>query len=113
METVSIPHSRVLNLTTLILHTKMEDVYEDIERITGMPGVMTHQLPAAGKALLPYLRQHLGGAPVWEKDLGCVGLDEEPAYTIPVLAGEDLACFQQAFEQIHQDFMSEAFRKHS
>jgi hypothetical protein len=106
MATVSIPRSRLLNITTGVLHTRIEDIYTDIEGITGMPGVMTHQLPAAAKALVPYLRRHLGDAPVWEQDLGCVGVDDEPTYTIPVLAGEDLVRFKQDCERIYVETMT-------
>jgi hypothetical protein len=48
---------RLRNLTTGRLHTRMEDVYLDIEYLTGVAGVMTHQLPNALFSLEPWLRQ--------------------------------------------------------
>lgn len=50
---------RIRNLTTKHLHTKIEHVYEDVERLTGEPGVMTHQLPNAWRAMEPWLRSKL------------------------------------------------------
>ena len=48
---------RLRNLTTRILHTKIEHMYEDIDYITGEPGVMTHMLSRACDAMQPYLRK--------------------------------------------------------
>ena len=57
---------RLRNLTTGRLHTKMEDIYADIERLTGAEGVMTHQLPNACRALEPYLREKVTDARFWD-----------------------------------------------
>lgn len=56
---------RLRNLTTGILHTKMEDIYEDIEKITGCPGIMTHQIPAAHAAILPFLKDKIKDKRFW------------------------------------------------
>lgn len=56
---------RLRNLTTGRLHTKMADIYQDIEYITGERGVMTHMLPDATKALLPYLRKKAPESRFW------------------------------------------------
>ena len=56
---------RLRNLTTGRLHTKMADIYQDIEYITGERGVMTHMLPDATKALLPYLREKAPESRFW------------------------------------------------
>lgn len=56
---------RVRNLTTGILHTKMEHLYEDIEFITKSPGIMTHHLGPASQALDPYLRAQLPDPRFW------------------------------------------------
>lgn len=50
---------RLRNLTTGILHTTVDDVYVDIETLTGAAGVLTHQIPAAIRALNPFLRAHV------------------------------------------------------
>lgn len=46
---------RIRNLTTGRLHTKMQDIYEDIEYIVGAEGIMTHMLPNANRAIQPFL----------------------------------------------------------
>ncbi len=57
---------RLRNLTTGRLHTRMADIYEDIEYLTGEQGVMTHMLPNANRALEPYLREKVPDAKFWE-----------------------------------------------
>ncbi len=57
---------RLRNLTTGRLHTKMEDIYSDVEYLTGEKGVMTHMLPNAHKALLPYLREVATELRLWD-----------------------------------------------
>lgn len=59
ISSISISVQRLRNLTTGILHTKMDDIYKDISLITGEPGVMTHMLPAACRALKPFLEKRL------------------------------------------------------
>lgn len=71
---------RLRNLTTGRLHTKMEDIYADVEYLTGEKGVMTHMLPNAFKALLPYLREVAPDARFWDNafDLTHTGDVEVP-----------------------------------
>ena len=57
---------RIRNLTTGILHTKMSDIYEDIEFLTTEPGIMTHMLPAANAALQPFLKKQLLDPRFWD-----------------------------------------------
>ena len=57
---------RLRNLTTGILHTEIGHVYEDIESITGVEGVMTHQLPNAMRAIEPWLREQLPNTRFWD-----------------------------------------------
>lgn len=59
---------RIRNLTTGRLHTKMGDVYQDIEYLTGEKGIMTHMLPNACRALGPYLREKLPETKFWEDE---------------------------------------------
>lgn len=59
---------RLRNLTTGRLHTKMEDIYADIERLTGEEGVMTHMLPNACRALEPYLREKAPDERLWRDE---------------------------------------------
>jgi len=59
-------NQRLRNLTTERLHTQMEDVYKDIEFLTGVPGIMTHQLPNAVRALTPWLKEKLTDPRFWD-----------------------------------------------
>lgn len=59
-------NQRLRNLTTGKLHTKMEDIYEDVEYITGEKGVMTHMLPNAFRAMQDWLREKVTDARFWD-----------------------------------------------
>lgn len=50
---------RIRNLTTGILHTEMSDIYQDIEYLIGEKGIITHMIPNAVTALMPYLREKI------------------------------------------------------
>lgn len=58
---------RIRNLTTRKLHTEMSHIYEDIEYITGEKGIMTHQLPGAADAMMPFLKSKLTDERFWDK----------------------------------------------
>ena len=77
---------RVRNLTTGRLHTKMEDIYTDIEILTGEEGVMTHQLPNACRALEPYLREHVTDERFWNGEYDTTHIGET---AIPPMGEED------------------------
>jgi len=85
---------RLRNLTTGRLHTKMADIYQDIEYITGTRGVMTHMLPDATKALLPYLREKAPDARLWD-------VEYDPAHVgeidIPPMNSDEQAEFWARF----------------
>lgn len=49
---------RLRNLTTGRLHTRMSDIYEDIEYLVGEKGIMTHMLPNACKSLCQVYLMH-------------------------------------------------------
>lgn len=57
---------RLRNLTTGRLHTDITHVYQDIELLTGAPGLMTHQIPNAMRALEPYLQEHIQDSRFWD-----------------------------------------------
>jgi hypothetical protein len=62
-------NQRIRNLTTHILHTKIEHVYEDVEYITGEKGVMTHMLPNVVLAMTKWLKAKLNDKRFWNKKL--------------------------------------------
>jgi hypothetical protein len=57
---------RLRNLTTGKLHTKMEDIYADVEFITREKGVMTHMLPNAHRALQQWLKEKVSDQRYWD-----------------------------------------------
>jgi hypothetical protein len=57
---------RLRNLTTERLHTKMDDIYTDICLVMGLPSIMTHSLPAANKAIAPWLHKHVKEPSFWD-----------------------------------------------
>lgn len=60
---------RIRNLTTEVLHTKMADVYEDLEYITGERGLMTHMLPNINRAVRPWLQEQITDPRFWIEEL--------------------------------------------
>ncbi len=59
---------RLRNLTTGLLHTKIDHVYEDLEIIMGDKGLMTHMLPRAMRAVTPWLLEHVADTRFWDGD---------------------------------------------
>lgn len=57
---------RLRNLTTGRLHTEIGHVYEDLEVITGEPGIMTHMIPRIVRAVEPWLREQVKDKRFWE-----------------------------------------------
>lgn len=57
---------RLRTLTTGRLHTEMDHVYQDIETITGIPGVFTHQIPNIMRAMTPYLKAVVTDPRFWD-----------------------------------------------
>ena len=74
---------RLRNLTTGMLHTEITHVYEDIETITGLPGLRTHQIPNAITALKPWLLDNVMNSRFWDDnfDITHVGNIELPEMT--------------------------------
>ena len=57
---------RLRSLTTGKLHTEISHVYEDLETITGVPGLMTHMIPRAMAAVEPWLRERVTDERFWD-----------------------------------------------
>jgi len=57
---------RIRNLTTGILHTRIEHVYEDLEHLTDAKGIMTHMLPNVCRAIEPWLRERITDERFWD-----------------------------------------------
>lgn len=57
---------RLRNLTTRRLHTEMGHIYEDLEFITGMQGIMTHMIPNMLRSVLPWLKDVVKNPEYWD-----------------------------------------------
>lgn len=78
VNTLQLTVGRLRNLTTDILHSKMQHVYEDFEVIVGEKGLMTHMLPKVSEAVKPWLRAHPQlQDPAWWDDAWRTDLDLE------------------------------------
>jgi len=56
---------RLRNLTTGRLHTEMGPIYQDLEAITGEPGIMTHMITRVNDAVKPWLKQYVTEPRFW------------------------------------------------
>lgn len=74
---------RLRNLTTGRLHTEMGHIYEDLGFLTGQDGLMTHMLPRALRACIPWLKANVKGDRFWDDrfDKSHVGTIEIPEPT--------------------------------
>lgn len=90
-------NQRLRNLTTGRLHTKMDDIYLDIEYLTGEEGVMTHMLPNALKAIRPYLEDHVKDKKFWN---GEYDTSHNGDTNIPPMNKEDQNKFWAAFSKM-------------
>jgi len=59
---------RLRNLTTGRLHTEMDHIYQDMELLTGMEGLMTHMLPNALLAMTPWLKEKVKDNRYWDDE---------------------------------------------
>ena len=57
---------RLRNLTTHFLHTEIGHIYEDIENITGSPGIMTHMIPRILRSIDPWLMENVKEPRFWD-----------------------------------------------
>lgn len=57
---------RLRNLTTGRLHTQMDHIYQDLELLTGEPGIMTHMIPRVMRAVEPWLREQVKEPRFWD-----------------------------------------------
>lgn len=57
---------RLRNLTTGLLHTKIEHIYQDLEFITRGGGIMTHMIPIVMEAIRPWLKEKVTDERFWD-----------------------------------------------
>lgn len=85
---------RLRNLTTGRLHTDVGHIYEDLEAIMGEPGLMTHMLPRAMRAVEPWLREHITDERFWDGEWDSTHTGE---YAIPEPTECDRAAMLQRY----------------
>lgn len=85
---------RLRNLTTGKLHTQIEHVYEDMAFIVSYKGIMTHQIPAALKAIKPYLKRVVLDSEYWD---GEFRPDVQGEYEISPMCAEEKSKFFEIF----------------
>lgn len=86
------------NITSMILHTNIGDVYTFFEKYVGAEGIMTHHLPSAGRAIKPILENKLSDewfTDKWIKE----GLDEK--VELPDLTDDEKKQFWESFEKFN------------
>ena len=86
---------RLRNLTTGKLHTEMGHIYEDLELITGMDGLMTHMLPRAMRAIAPWLKEKVKDSQYWDDEYNP---DATGEYRLPKATLEERAQFLYAYK---------------
>ena len=92
---------RLRNLTTGRLHTEMQDIYEDIEFITGERGVMTHNLPNAAKAIEPWLREKVTDPHFWDGKFDITHIGE---IDLKPMNAEEKAAFWTRYSELPSPF---------
>jgi hypothetical protein len=88
---------RVRNLTTCILHTKLEHIYKDIEFMVGEEGLMTHMIPNANTALKPFLQKRIPDARFWD---GAYDITHTGDIELVPLTPEEKEQFWKAFASL-------------
>jgi len=94
-------NQRLRNLTTGRLHTKMEDIYKDVEFLTGAEGVFTHQLPNAFRAMRPWLRERVTDERFWD---GLHDATHEGETAIEPMTDEEQAEFWKRYGELPHPF---------
>jgi hypothetical protein len=92
---------RLRNLTTGRLHTKMEDIHEDVDMLSGEAGVMDHMLPNACRALEPFLREVAPDARLWD---GTYDVNHTGQIAVPQMNVEQRAEFWKRFAALPSPF---------
>lgn len=72
----------------------MQDVYEDIEFLTGESGLMTHQIPNAMKALFPWLKEKVTDQQFWNHEFQP---DASGEYSISPMTEEERKLFFERY----------------
>lgn len=88
---------RLRNLTTGILHTKMADIYEDLDSITRNGGIMTHMIPRVMRAIEPWLREKVTDQRFWN---GIHDPSHQGYFPLPRMTEEENAAALQRYSEM-------------
>lgn len=88
---------RLRNMTTGRLHTNIGHIYEDIYTLTGSPGVMTHMMPNALRAMTPWLRQVAPDERLWDGEYDTSHTGE---IDVPVMTEDERSEFFRRFGEL-------------
>lgn len=88
---------RLRNLTTGKLHTDISCIYEDIGHITGLRGLMTHQVPNAMRAMKPYLKEKIKDERFWDDKYDPTHVGD---VAMPVMDKQERSAMLERFEQL-------------
>jgi hypothetical protein len=77
---------RLRNLTTGRLHTDVAHIYQDLEALTGLYGLMAQMLPRVCKAIEPWLKGHVTDQRFWDGEYDITHTGE---YALPEPTEED------------------------
>jgi hypothetical protein len=88
---------RLRNLTTGILHTKIEHVYEDLEMITRNGGIMSHMIPRVRRAIVPWLREQVKDERFWDGEFDQTHVGDFP---LSPMSEEENAAAMKRFSEM-------------
>lgn len=92
---------RLRNLTTRRLHTDMYHVYQDIEYLTGIDGVMTHMIPNMMMAMDPWLKEKVVDSKFWD---GEYNLDHCGEFEIEPMNDQEQKLVLQRYSELPHPF---------
>lgn len=88
---------RLRSLTTGRLHTEIGHVYEDIETITDIHGLMTYQLPNVLRALEPWLIEKVSDEKFWRDEFDPTHVGE---FDLPQMTDNEKQAFISRYKQL-------------
>lgn len=94
---------RLRNLTTERLHTTFADISEDLETISGTPGLFTHMLPRMNTAVMPWLREQVTDPRVWD---GQYDPTHTGTVTIPMPSAAERAAMMERYRALPNPLFS-------
>lgn len=96
---------RLRNLTTGIVHTEDEHIPQDIEFLTGVPGVTGEMIPTAIKALKPWLHSQIDDDSMWGS---FINTSDQGELDIEPMKYSEKKAFFKRFAKLYDDFCCKA-----